>query len=827
MKMSKCKVKMQMSKFKYQMSNFKSKMQITGVGMRLQQISRFPFSFSRLLFMIFLAGLLAAGFPAISQTPVQVVRGRVVDAGSKTGLPGANVVIAGTDPVVGGTTDAEGNFRIGNVPVGRHTVQITYMGYKPVVIPELLVSSGKEPFISAELEEMVITAREVVITADVDKDKPVNSMAMISARSFNVEESRRYAGSADDPMRAVSNFAGVASSADVNSNEIVIRGNSPKGLLWRMDGIDIPNPNHFAYVGASGGGMTMLSSQVLNNSDFYTAAFPAQYGNALSGVFDMRFRTGNNTRHEFALQAGIQGLDLSAEGPFSRKGRSSYLFNYRYSILAFLQLIDPSMKNKIPQYQDLSFKINLPTKKAGTFSLVGIGGISRSSGTAIEDTTQWKTLDDRSESMLNNNMGAVGLIHQIALNRRSMLRTWLSATYSDIRSNYYFMTPSYTLDPRSEVFYRMFRLGGGVAANLKFGPRHTNRTGATYTNMFYDINIKNKNILTGVFGTVDEGSGNTDFVQAFSESKIDITPDLTATAGLHFQYFLLNRHYAVEPRVALRWQAFQKHAFSIGYGKHAQIEDVGVYLAEQPVTPEYHVQPNRNLDFSRAHHFVAGYDYLIRSDLRFKAEVYYQHLYSIPVMPGSYYSLINSDGGYSNDSLVNDGTGRNAGIDLTFEKFLTRQYYFLVTVSLFDSKYKGGDGVERNTRYNSNYVFNVLGGKEWTIRKKNILGLNLKASYTGGQYYVPIDLEQSKISHYRVLDVSRAYAERLPDFFYLDLTLTYRTNHKKFSGIWALQVKNILNQKPPVGYVYNDFNQSIEPVTGMGIIPFISYKIEF
>ena len=299
-------------------------------------------------------------------------------------------------------------------------------------------------------------------------------------------------------------------------------------------------------------------------------------------------------------------------------------------------------------------------------------------------------------------------------------------------------------------------------------------------------------------------------IQAFSESKIDLSNRFSVQVGLHFQYFLLNRYYAIEPRVAIRWQVAPKHSVSLGYGKHSQTEDVGVYLTDIPVAPEIKVQVNKGLDFSRSHHFVVGYDYLILPALRFKLEAYYQYLYDIPVIPGSYYSLINSSGGFYNDSLVNKGTGRNAGIDITLEKFLTKQYYYLVTVSLFDSKYKGGDGIERNTRFNSNYVVNLLGGKEWTVRKKNIFGVNLKTSYTGGEYYVPIDLEQSKINHREVLDEVNAYKKRLPDFFYVDLTLTYRTNHKKFSGIWAIQVKNLLDQKPATGYVYNDFNQSIE-----------------
>ena len=775
--------------------------------------------------MLCMMAILVNGLMA--QTPTQVVRGKVIDAQAKTGLPGANVIVLQSNPLIGTTSDAEGAFILPHVPVGRHTLQFSYMGYKSVLIPEILVSSGKESVITVELDEMVMTAKEVEIKAVTEKDKPINPMAMVSARSFSVEESRRYAGSADDPMRAVSNFAGVASSADVNSNQIIIRGNSPKGLLWRIDGIDIPNPNHYAYVGNSGGGLTMFSSQVLANSDFYTAAFPAQFGNSLSGVFDMRFRNGNNNRHEFALQLGIQGLDLSAEGPFSKKSQASYLFNYRYSILAFLQVIDPTMKNKIPQYQDLSFKVNFPTKKAGTFSLFGIGGISRSEYNPEEDSTKWKTLEDRTKSTLNNNMAAVALTHQAFIAKKAMLRSWISATYNDIYFDNNYMTTSYDLQPQEHVVHKNYSLNAGVTTNVKFGSRHTNRSGITFSNMIYDINIFSRNPFTGIYGQVTQGNGRTNLVQAFTESKIDLSNTVNLCAGIHFQYFLLNRHYAVEPRLGIRWQFAPKHTLSFGFGRHSQLEDIGVYLAEIPVPEGTTMQPNKKLNFSRALHLVAGYDYSIRTDLRLKAEVYYQYLYEIPVMPGSYFSLINSAGGYYNDTLVNKGSGRNFGIDLTIEKFLTNQYYFLVTASLFDSRYKGGDGLERNTRFNSNYVVNLLGGKEWTIRKKNILGVNLKATLTGGEYYVPVDLAQSTIQHQEVLDEQEAYVPRLPDFYYLDLTLSYRTNHRKYSGTWAIQIKNLLNQRPVSGYVYNDFNQSVEPVRGMGILPFLSYKIEF
>ena len=762
-----------------------------------------------------------------AQTPTQTVRGKVTDTDSKTGLPGANIILLNSVPLTGTTTDADGNFVLEKVTVGRHSFQVSYIGYKSSIRPEIMVSSGKEVFLSFSLEEEVLSAREVEIKASIDKDKPINSMAMISARSFSVEESRRYAGSADDPMRAVSNFAGVAASADVNSNQIVIRGNSPKGVLWRMDGVDIPNPNHYAYVGTSGGGLTMFSSQVLNNSDFYTAAFPAEYGNALSGVFDMRYRNGNSSKHEFAIQVGIQGLDVSAEGPISRNQQSSYLFNYRYSILGFLQYIDPAMKNKIPSYQDLSFKINLPAKKAGTFALIGIGGISRSKFLPEEDSTTWVTLEDRTQSLLNNNMGALALTHQLAISRRCYLRSYLSGTYNSISFQNSYLTSGYAIQPQQDVEQDNYRFSASTLLNLKIGQRHTNRTGATFTRLFYNSDLQAINPFTGLYGQVYKGKANTDLIQAFSESKVDLSSKISLNAGLHFQYFLLNRHYAIEPRLAIQWQLSPRQSVGLGYGKHSQTEDIGVYLTDVVITPEMKVQPNRQLDFSRSHHFVLSYNFLIRPELRFKAEAYFQYLFEIPVMPESYYSLINSSGGFYNDTLVNGGTGHNLGLDLTFEKFLTHQFYYLVTVSLFDSKYKGGDGIERNTKFNANFVVNLTGGKEWTIRGKNILGLNLKTSVTGGEWYVPVDQGASINQHREVLDEQGAYTKQLPAFCYVDLTLTYRTNHRKFSGIWAIQVKNLLNQKPVTGYIYNDFNQSVEPIVSMGILPFISYKIEF
>jgi hypothetical protein len=480
----------------------------------------------------------------------------------------------------------------------------------------------------------------------------------------------------------------------------------------------------------------------------------------------------------------------------------------------------------IPQFQDLSFKIHLPAAKAGTFSIVGIGGASRIRSEAEKDSTAWKTLEDRSQSTLDNKMGALALVHQVYLTRYAFLRSYISATYNDIVANESLYSSGYNLLPEDSIKHRNYRLTGSVSYNQKFGTRYTLRSGITFTRLFYELDMKVRNPFTGEFGQVAKGRGNTNLLQAFTETRIDFTNNFSFTAGLNFQYFLLNTHYALEPRLACRWQVAPKHVLSLGYGLHSQLEDVGIYLAEIPAEGGT-IKPNASLNFSRAHHLVVGYDFLIRNDLRLKVETYYQLLYDIPVIPGSYYSLINSTGDYFNEPLRNSGSGRNIGIDLTFEKFLTKQYYYLATVSLFSSIYKGGDGIERSTRFNSGYVINLLGGKEWTIKEKNILGVNLKGSFTGGEHYVPVDLQQSIAAQREILDEANAYNPQLPSFFYLDLTITYRTNHNKFSGIWALQIRNLLNQTPDVGYLYNDFTKSVEPEKSLGIIPLLSYKVEF
>ncbi len=239
-----------------------------------------------------------------AQSLTQTIRGKVIDKQSKSPLPGATIQLMGVEPIQGTLADEEGNFRLSQVPVGRRTLKVRYVGYNEQIISDLVIGSAKEVIVTIELEESLVQTEEVVVTADTEKDKANNELAFISARTFNIDETRRYAGNRNDPARMAANFAGV-SGADDARNDIIIRGNSPIGLLWRLEGIAIPNPNHFSGLGTTGGPVSILNNNLLTSSDFFTSAFPAEYGNATSGVFDIKMRPGNNEQHELTGQVGF------------------------------------------------------------------------------------------------------------------------------------------------------------------------------------------------------------------------------------------------------------------------------------------------------------------------------------------------------------------------------------------------------------------------------------------------------------------------------------------------------------------------------------------
>ena len=763
---------------------------------------------------------------AHSQDITQTLRGTIYDQSTHEPLIGATIVVQNSQPVIGTTTDEAGNFSIANLPLGRVSLEISYIGYESRVIPEVMITSAKEVVLSIALKEAATELEGVEVVAGIRKEKALNAMATVSARTFSVEETQRYAGGLSDPARLASAFAGV-STGNLQDNSIVVRGNAPQGVQWRLEGVEIPSPQHFSGGNVIGGGLvTLFSNQVIGNSDFLTGAFPAEYGNALAAVFDVKMRTGNTSRYEHTAQVGVLGLDFASEGPLSRAKGSSYLFNYRYSTLGLLSDLKINKTGQRIKYQDLSFKLNFPTEKAGTFSLWGIGGIDNTHKDALSSPTDWKTDIDRVNNNWDTYVGTVGLRHQITAGERSFVESHLAFSGTDDRiSTDYLSDDASVFTPDSRLKKQNGTLTLATSLTHKLSPLATLKVGISSKQLFYKYNLSAaQDYVPSTYARIVNSAGNTHLTEGYAQLKYQLSPALLANVGLRTHYFGLNKELSLESRAGLAWKLSDKHSLSFGYGKHSQPEDLNVYMIEVGG-----VAVNKDLKLSDAHHFVLGYDWMLTDKLRFKAEAYYQYLWNIPGEEGTSYSLINLRRAlYLNKALVNNTKGRNYGIDLTLERFLGDNYYYLITGSIFKSEYKAGDNVWRNTRYNKGFVLNALFGKEFYFaNNRKVLDVNARVSVTGGERYSPI-LESQSVTQRRVIyDESRAFSEQFSTLTYADLTVNYRINHRKSSSVFSFQMKNVLGAPIYIDHNYNYQTGAIELSKATLVIPNISYKIEF
>ena len=756
-----------------------------------------------------------------AQSLKQVIRGRVVDLDSKTPLIGVTLFIDGSQPIVGTITDENGFFIFPELPIGRYNIGISYVGYENKIVPNILTGAGKEVVLNVELEELVEELEEVVVTAHKNKGEPINDMATVSARSISVEETQRFAGSFNDPSRLVSSYAGVMGDPDGN-NDIIIRGNSPRGIHWRLEGVDVPNPNHFANEGATGGPISILNNNTLDNCDFFTGAFPADYGDSYSGVFDIHLRKGNNKKREFTAQVGVVGMDLTAEGPFTKDVSASYLINYRYSSLDLLTRAGIKVVgDAVPRFQDLTLNVFIPTNRYGSFQLFGVGGKSNIS---FEDTL-WK-------QSFEADLGVLGINHVFAFNEKTYLKTSLSftGTLNDWDEYESEVEPSsWELKGSDDFTYTTYALS--IQLTHKLSARHTLKGGITGKIMDYNLAMKVYDWDHEVLYTALEDKGSSELLQSFINWKYRPVKSLTFNLGIHFKYFNLNGNYAVEPRLGMRWQVTPRQAITAGFGMHSKTDNISLYLIRERMEDGSVVQHNKELDFLRAYHYVVGYENRIIRDLNVKIEAFYQDLYDVPVSSGedSTFSILNASDGYIIAKLVNEGIGKNYGLELSLDKYFSKNYYFLITASLSESKFTAYDHIERNSRFNNNYIFNVVGGKEFPLgrQKNSAINLNIRGSYAGGQWYTPIDEEASREHDYTIRDYDRAFMERRPDYIRFDLKVGFRRNKKNTTRVWEIDIQNVTNMLNVTGDYWDSATDEVVEYSQLGILPVLNYRIEF
>ncbi len=771
--------------------------------------------------------MLSLACAAASAQYTQQLRGTVMEQILQRPLSGATVTLPGLNKSV--VTNEEGIFRFGNIPVGAHRMIISSMGFKETVLDNIVVNSGKETVVSITLEAVIKQGEAVVLKANSKRNKPLNDMSAVSARAFTVEETQKYAAAVNDPLRMATAFAGVL-AADDGNNSIIIRGNSPTGLLWRMEGMDIPNPNHFGAPGNSGGGISILSSQLLANSDFVTAAFAAEYGNALSGVFDLKLRKGNNEKREYTLQAGVLGLNGAMEGPFAKKYKGSYLINYRYSTLALLNKAGILAGDAATNFQDLSYNIYLPAGKLGNFTLFGFGGLSDQQTKAKKDSAKWEFTQDRYADKFTSNTGMAGITHTILPGSKLSIQSGIGIAQTKIGYDQDYTETDYSLSRTYTDRYKTTRWIFNSTANYKFSNRLNLRAGIIANFIRYNFYQLSGEYRGAPLREQLNTAGRTATRQAFAQWQYKPSGSVTLNAGLHYFGLAHNNTSSVEPRLSARWIISPQSSIALGYGLHSQMQTLNVYFAQQKQADGSVRLPNKNLDLTRSHHYVLSYGYRINKNMLLKTELYYQQLFNVPVSiyDSSTISTLNIQNEYLTDPLENTGKGRNYGLEVSLERYLRNNYYLTLSNSFYQSKYTAKDGLERNTRFNGNYIVTLITGKDFVNeRKSKTFGVNIKTIAAGGLRSTPVDAAASRLRGSTVYKEKDAFTLQNDAYFRTDLRVSIKWNRRHFTSTLSLDLQNVTNRLNVFGQSYDEEKNQVVTNYQTGLIPILNYKIEF
>ncbi len=764
----------------------------------------------------------------------QKIRGIVQDKQTKQVLVGASILVNNTD--LGAISDENGAFLIENVPIGRVGIKCQFVGYEPFAIADIILSSTKEAYIEIELKAGTIEVGEVVVSAAKNAFEAVNSLSVVSTRSFTAEETDRIAAGINDPGRIALSFPGVKQAPDETENAIIVRGNSPVGILWRVEGIDIPNPNHFALVGSSVGGVNVFSAQLLARSDFSSGGMAAEYGNAISGAFDMHFRQGNFEKREHRVKIGIIGLDFATEGPI-KKGKSSYLVNYRYSTLGLLSkmgfnLVGERVTN---DFQDLSFNLAFKTKnpklKATFF---GIGGLSLEEYLPVEMAAKRdpSVFDNRNFQHKPAKMGAMGTTLTYLPNSKSYLKAVVALIGSDIRRENDTLNESNIHYRYNTEQYTDRRISTSLTYSSKLSDKITFKTGLIFHQIFFDFFKNNSPVKSQINineiekGVSVQGIGNTQTIQQYAQAIVQLSPKLTFNAGYHFTHLNANNTSSFEPRFSLQYQLKSNQRLSFAYSLQGQILPLMAYYFRDSTGNFI----NKDLKMLKTHHIVAAYHLFTQNNMKISVETYYQKLLNVPVSTdlNNNYWMLNNTFGYPLFKAVSAGKGSNYGIDAAVEKLFSNSYFILVTGSLFDSNFQLFNGQTYDTRWASKFTTSMTFGKEFTLKRGRVIQVGGRFLFSGGARYTPLDPILSKKEGTYIPLKNAENTAQVPNYYRFDTRIQYRFNAKKIAGSVSLDLQNALNHINATGVSYDALNnKTFVQYRGGGLIPVLACQFDF
>lgn len=769
----------------------------------------------------------------------QKICGSVTDKLTKVPLNGAAVTLAGT--ASGTLSDSSGHFCFAKLVPGRYSVVVSHTGYQAYVSEPLILNSVRDVDLAVELSKAAIGLDEVRITVSAHTSQPLNDFAYVSARSFTAEETDRIPASVNDPGRMAVSYPGVKPGRDESENKLIVRGNSPYGVLWRLEGIDIPSPNHFAIPGSGGAGMTAFSAQLLSRSDFFTGGMPAEYGNTISGAFDIHFREGNQHKRQYRVKAGVVGVDLSTEGGF-KNGRSSYLVNYRYSTLGLLSQMGFYLAGErtTNYFQDLSFNLAFHSKNGQhTTTLFGLGGLSTEKHIPVSTPTQRdiNKPDQWEDRQKPANLGVMGMTHTRNINSRSSVKYVVALIGSGIQRKFDTLNLANERYRYNTEQYNDTRLAASVTYLRHLTERTIFKTGTILNYIQYrfdksavprksDINLYQSPVRSF------DGKGQTQTAQGYAQVTHQLAPGLSVNAGVHFLYLFLNHTSSPEPRLSLQYRLGKAHVFGLAYGLYGQLLPLSSYFYIKKDTINGNIReskPNHNLALPRSRHFVLSYQYTTKSRLKLSVEIYQQQLKKVPVdANGSGYYMLNSSDGFPQTTAVSKGAGRNIGVDVGLEKFLTKSVYFLITASVFDAKYKTLTNRYYNSAFNDRFSTALTIGREFTFRNGSVLQTGARSLFNGGFRYTPADDTRSAGANQYVPLAGADYADQAPAYFRLDGRISYRTNKRKRASVLSLDIQNVTGRKNVTSMQYLPSEFTLVPKKdGTGLIPVISYQLDF
>ncbi len=752
-----------------------------------------------------------------SQLSGQTLTGVVRDAASGAPLPGVSISLGRTPDAdqLALTTGADGSFQTDALKPGVYFCFFQHEGYEPVLLPELRLSSGKETLLNIALQPTNTTLPDVTVKAAASNRRPLQALSEIP---LTREQTQRFPATFFDPARLALAYAGVANTDD-QANGLSIRGNSPANLLWRLEGLDIVNPNHLPNAGTladrpalASGGVLLFSAQLLDNSALLTGAFPAGYGNALGGVMDIGLRPGNNHRPEFTAQAGLLGLDLAAEGPLTKNKKASYLANYRYSTVGLLGQMGISFGGETIHFQDLSFKLDFFGKNGGQWSVFGLGGLSENRFMPPADSLDIQVFKDLFRIDFTSKTAILGATHQGVLGEKTgySIAAAVSGQENERRSTFASDQSLFDLDRSDEQ-----KWSARLQISRPFGTRHRLLAGLQANRQQFQVEARHKGEQPAL--------PDHDFwiAQPWVAYHWHSNSGHTQVqAGLHSLIFPQENRATAEPRLLISQQLSARHRLSLFSGKVSQLASLWI---------------RDRLDVTESWQLGLRHSWQVQERWVLRSELFWQHIRNAAVDPNAptAFSVLNgSEGPLATGGFAYAGRGENRGLEVTAERYLSEGWFVLANATVFESRYQGSDGRWRAGRWALGHIANLTAGKEWQRddwpARSRSFGFNGRISWAGGQRAAPVDTVASAAAQRTVYDFSQGYPEKLPGFVRLDLRVYWRRNiGQRRNSLFAMDFQNATIRKNTAYRYFDPYTGRVETKAQLGLVPNLSWRLEW